>query len=92
MIQHLSGLLNFLTTQLSNLTNQNKLKTYIHIYKYINWFQFGDSIIELDQVVCWECLAIMKKFARFKRQVHNAQEHLRVLAISQSQEVFVNLL
>ncbi|XP_034839062.1 zinc finger protein 82-like [Maniola hyperantus] len=48
--------------------------------------RYGDSIIELDQLVCWECLAIMKKFSRFKRQVHNAQEHLRVLAMSQAQE------
>ncbi|XP_039762832.1 zinc finger protein 354A-like [Pararge aegeria] len=48
--------------------------------------RYGDSIIELDQLICWECLAIMKKFSKFKRQVHNAQEHLRVLAMSQSQE------
>ncbi|XP_047543034.1 zinc finger protein 726-like [Vanessa atalanta] len=48
--------------------------------------RYGDSIIELDQLVCWECLALMKKIARFKRQVHNAQEHLRVLAMSHSQE------
>ncbi|CAG9577610.1 unnamed protein product [Danaus chrysippus] len=49
--------------------------------------RFGDSLIDRDQLVCWECLALMKKFARFKRQVHSAQEHLRVLAMSHSQEV-----
>jgi hypothetical protein len=29
----------------------------------------------------------MKRFVRFKSQVHNAQEHLRVLAMSRTQEV-----
>ncbi|XP_060808507.1 zinc finger protein 28 isoform X2 [Amyelois transitella] len=42
--------------------------------------------LDSDHLICWECLAVMKRLARFKRQVHNAQEHLRVLAMSRSQE------
>ncbi|PZC70458.1 hypothetical protein B5X24_HaOG216105, partial [Helicoverpa armigera] len=40
----------------------------------------------MDHLVCWECLALMKRFQKFKWQVHSAQEHLRVLALSRTQE------
>ncbi|KAJ8704930.1 hypothetical protein PYW08_012250 [Mythimna loreyi] len=48
--------------------------------------RFGDSMPEMDQLICWECLALMKRFYKFKWQVHSAQEHLRVLALSRTQE------
>ncbi|RVE46028.1 hypothetical protein evm_009308 [Chilo suppressalis] len=48
--------------------------------------RFGDQAPKIEQTVCWECLAIMKKFSRFKNQVHNAQEHLYILAMSRTQE------
>ncbi|XP_053622511.1 zinc finger protein Xfin-like [Plodia interpunctella] len=48
--------------------------------------RLGDNLVDIDHLICWECLAVMKRMARFKRQVHNAQEHLRVLAMSRSQE------
>ncbi|XP_047039620.1 zinc finger protein 354A-like [Helicoverpa zea] len=48
--------------------------------------RFGESLPEMDQLVCWECLALMKRFQKFKWQVHSAQEHLRVLALSRTQE------
>ncbi|XP_049884148.1 zinc finger protein 425-like [Pectinophora gossypiella] len=47
--------------------------------------RFGDTL-EMEQFVCWECLALLKKFCRFKQQVHSAQDHLRVFAISRAQE------
>ncbi|XP_037869713.1 zinc finger protein 845 isoform X2 [Bombyx mori] len=46
----------------------------------------GDSVQDTEQLVCWECLAIMRKFLKFKWQVHNAQEHLKVKGLNQSQE------
>ncbi|KAG6459863.1 hypothetical protein O3G_MSEX011656 [Manduca sexta] len=49
--------------------------------------RLGETIPELEQLVCWECLAVMKRFVKFKWQVHNAQEHLRVLALSRTQEM-----
>lgn len=49
-------------------------------------FQLGE-MPEISHLICWECLAMMKRVFRFKWQVHNAQEHIRVLALSQSQEV-----
>ncbi|CAH0731082.1 unnamed protein product, partial [Brenthis ino] len=73
-----------------NVISINGLTSIYQIFRLIMYDyagdRFGDSIIELEQLVCWECLALMKKLARFKQQVHNAQEHLRVLAMSQSQE------
>lgn len=48
--------------------------------------RFGESLPETAQVICWECLALMKRFLKFKWQVHSAQEHLRVLALSRTQE------
>lgn len=48
--------------------------------------RYNEAMADVKQLVCWECLAILKKFARFKKQVHNAQEHLRVLALSSTQE------
>ncbi|CAD0207140.1 unnamed protein product [Chrysodeixis includens] len=48
--------------------------------------RFGESLPETAQVICWECLALMKRFVKFKWQVHSAQEHLRVLALSRTQE------
>ncbi|XP_059047577.1 zinc finger and BTB domain-containing protein 41-like [Achroia grisella] len=64
-----------------------------HVYEMFRLLTYDfpvDRVIEnktyMQQLVCWECLAILKRFARFKKQVHNAQEHLRVLAISSTQE------
>ncbi|KAL0858413.1 hypothetical protein ABMA27_012292 [Loxostege sticticalis] len=48
--------------------------------------RYGDPTLEISQFVCWECIAHMKRFAKFKNQVQNAQDHLRVLAMSRSQE------
>ncbi|KAM3956021.1 uncharacterized protein ACR2FA_010068 [Aphomia sociella] len=48
--------------------------------------RFGETVGDIEQLVCWECLALLKRFGRFKKQVHNAQEHLRVLAMSRTQE------
>ncbi|XP_075990078.1 uncharacterized protein LOC142985658 [Anticarsia gemmatalis] len=48
--------------------------------------RFGDNLQELENLICWECLALMKRFLKFKWQAHSAQEHLRVLALSRSQE------
>ncbi|KAJ8706544.1 hypothetical protein PYW07_012622 [Mythimna separata] len=48
--------------------------------------RFGESIPDMEQLICWECVALMKRFHKFKWQVHSAQEHLRVLALSRSQE------
>ncbi|XP_028158561.1 zinc finger protein 676-like [Ostrinia nubilalis] len=45
-----------------------------------------DPMLEVSQYVCWECVAHMKRFSKFKNQVQNAQDHLRVLAMSRSQE------
>lgn len=52
--------------------------------------RYGDSALEVEYLVCWECLALMKRFHRFKTQVQNAQEHLRVLAMSRTQEGVVH--
>ncbi|CAB3241006.1 unnamed protein product [Arctia plantaginis] len=78
------------------------LSTDRHLFHLNNWPQvnqifkllmydfagdrFGDTLQELEHYVCWECLAVMKRFYRFKWQVQSAQEHLRVLALSRSQE------
>lgn len=48
--------------------------------------KFGDTLQELETLACWECLALMKKLVKFKWQVHNAQDHLRVLSLSRNQE------
>ncbi|CAG9790466.1 unnamed protein product, partial [Diatraea saccharalis] len=48
--------------------------------------RFGKLTPEIENIICWECLAMMKKFSRFKIQVQSAQEHLHFLAMSRTQE------
>ncbi|XP_050556897.1 zinc finger and BTB domain-containing protein 41 isoform X2 [Spodoptera frugiperda] len=48
--------------------------------------RFNEPVPEMDHLVCWECLALLKRFHKFKWQVHTAQEHLRVMALSRTQE------
>uniref|UniRef100_A0A2H1VWX0 SFRICE_014246 n=1 Tax=Spodoptera frugiperda TaxID=7108 RepID=A0A2H1VWX0_SPOFR len=48
--------------------------------------RFNEPMPEMDHLVCWECLALLKRFHKFKWQVHTAQEHLRVMALSRTQE------
>ncbi|KAF9418156.1 hypothetical protein HW555_004966 [Spodoptera exigua] len=48
--------------------------------------RFSEPMPEMEHLVCWECLALLKRFHKFKWQVHSAQEHLRVLALSRTQE------
>ncbi|CAH2065060.1 unnamed protein product, partial [Iphiclides podalirius] len=48
--------------------------------------RFGDSLAEQSLFVCWECAALLKRFNKFKKRVHAAQEHFRVLSLSSSQE------
>ncbi|XP_073966247.1 uncharacterized protein [Choristoneura fumiferana] len=73
-----------------NLVSINGLAPVYQIFRLLMYDFAGDrfasSLSEMDQIVCWECLALMKRFIKFKRQVHSAQEHIRVLALSGEQE------
>lgn len=44
------------------------------------------EIPDIEQLVCWECLGLMKRFLKFKWQVQNAQDHLHILSMSRTQE------
>ncbi|XP_038221355.1 zinc finger protein 112-like [Zerene cesonia] len=48
--------------------------------------RIDDALCPMEIALCWECHAILLKCAKFRKKVQNAQEHLRVLALSQSQE------
>ncbi|XP_063631073.1 zinc finger protein 888-like [Cydia splendana] len=73
-----------------NLISINGLAPVYQIFRLLMYDFAGDrfdnSLSGMEQIICWECLAMMKKFMKFKRQVHSAQEHIRVLALSGSQE------
>ncbi|XP_072946721.1 uncharacterized protein [Epargyreus clarus] len=73
-----------------NLISINAFEAVYQVFRLLMYEfagdRFGDSLLDIEQLVCWECLALMKRFARFRKQVQSAQEHLRVLAISQTQE------
>ncbi|GBP13532.1 Zinc finger and BTB domain-containing protein 41 [Eumeta japonica] len=72
-----------------NLMIINSSNQVYQIFRLIMYDFAGDKLVKsLSDVqhVCWECLALMQRFNRFKKQVHNAQEHLRVLALSRGQE------
>ncbi|KAJ2941787.1 hypothetical protein O0L34_g10594 [Tuta absoluta] len=80
------------STCLSSDRNLFSINGAAHIYQVFRLLmydfagdRFGEAL-DMEQYVCWECLALMKRFVRFKQQVHSAQEHLRVLALSQTQE------
>ncbi|CAK1592391.1 unnamed protein product [Parnassius mnemosyne] len=48
--------------------------------------RLGDLLSEETLQVCWECLALLRKIHKFKKQVHIAQGHLRVLGLSGNHE------
>ncbi|KAJ0184274.1 hypothetical protein K1T71_000697 [Dendrolimus kikuchii] len=68
---------------LSNLPQINQ------IFKLLMFDFAADRLADMpdiEQLVCWECLALMKRFLKFKWQVQNAQDHLRILSLSRTQE------
>lgn len=71
----------------------------IHINNFVNVYQvfklllferaadrLGEIQDDIPTYVCWECHSLLKKFGRFKKQVQNAQSHLRIVAMSTGQE------
>ncbi|KAI5637198.1 hypothetical protein NE865_10095 [Phthorimaea operculella] len=80
------------STCLSSDRNLFSINGAAHIYQVFRLLMYdfaGDRFgegLDMEPYLCWECLALMKRFVRFKQQVHSAQEHLRVLALSQTQE------
>ncbi|CAK1553176.1 unnamed protein product [Leptosia nina] len=63
-------------------------KIYKHIVEESADGRLDDSLCVMDVSLCWECVALLRKFEKFKRQVQNAHEHLRVLTLSQGHESF----
>ncbi|XP_041983878.1 zinc finger protein 845-like [Aricia agestis] len=63
----------------------------VEVFKLLLFNYAADRILDTDiskQYLCWECVAIMKRISKFKKQVQNAQEHLRVLTLGSTLEAF----
>ncbi|CAH1642766.1 unnamed protein product [Spodoptera littoralis] len=68
-----------------NTEAQNTFRRLLLMYDFAE-DSFSERLPEMEHLVCWECLALLKKFEKFKWQVHYAQQHLRVLALSRTDE------
>ncbi|CAH2065056.1 unnamed protein product, partial [Iphiclides podalirius] len=48
--------------------------------------RFGESLAEQSIFLCWECAALLRRFDKFKRQVHTAQGYFCALSLSCEQD------
>ncbi|XP_050677051.1 zinc finger protein 62 homolog [Leptidea sinapis] len=44
------------------------------------------SFLQMNIFICWECMAMLKRVGRFRKQVQNAQQHLKIFSMNNSQE------
>ncbi|XP_045489074.1 zinc finger protein 92 isoform X1 [Pieris rapae] len=76
-----------------NFTQVNQSTTLFKLFRSLLADYAGENLedslsyfYKIQLTLCWECVAMLTKFKKFKQQVQTAYEHLKVLSLTQTQE------
>ncbi|XP_045525619.1 zinc finger protein 484-like isoform X2 [Pieris brassicae] len=76
-----------------NFTQVNQSTTLFKLFRSLLADYAGENLedslsyfYKIQVTLCWECVAMLTKFKKFKQQVQTAYEHLKVLSLTQAQE------